>query len=703
MDAYERVGTVNTNRPARQTPKITRGTNFWLHTTWGLLILFFGACAITGLVLGAVAVAELDGADLSHLKKITRGLSSHATVPGSNPTKHDINVEQDLYVGRDGIFAGTIYGQEGVVVTAGGGTFNDSLDVNYGNIVAQRGGLFGNCSTELATVTVDPQGAAITKGQHIGLVDGYAKAGFYQSESVAAVADISEALTSNIQSFPLSSTRSINLFVAPTTDYLMYQLVVKDEHTLEETIYTANPLLSVAITTAKPFYGIGVDGDDSRFLVLYSAPGVDDQVNVVGVHITALSYPTFTATVGTPQIVSAASQTSVCPSFIGFMFPGGTTYYAMFVQEDAAGTDGLNIIAFTFTAASLSFTMGSPAIIDATTTTGSCFYASAGVVTTSGTVAYVAISYGGGSTSTIVYTNAMICTGLAWTAINAGNKLTVVPAVAGSRHQVVILPGGTQYGVAVVSYNAQEYGSVYTYSLTIASPPVPSVLNSGAAAIAFASYNGYFDTDFYANGPFNAFSLGGNSTYQKVVVCWQTGQSTGAVVMCQAYILSNGAYSTSYGLIALNKWRPSANFFLNVKPVNDTQFSYVYTSRAFVSGAATQPIYFGTITLTADAEQMNANVKPETAIAYAYADAEPGETLTVMMRGCMYDPDLFPYEAGTVLCLHGDGSILPNSYVNVGPGITQSPPCTCLAWGNGVIRCEPAWTRSTKTPFHNLV
>jgi len=660
----------------------------------GLLVLAV-VCGAIGLGFGAAAYAEIhSGNGVNHrlkgLENKTSGLSAKATITGSSPTKNDINVEHNAYIGRDLIVNNTAYIRDGIVSASGGASFNASVVLNNGDVVAENGQVISSCSVELGVYNLSSTATDVVRGDVVGMINGHLSNGFTQLHDVVVASTVS-TYTLNLGSISLSSTRTVNFFLS-STDILVYQVVVRNEHTQEATTYNTNTLATgVAFAASFTFKAVPYEGDEDRFLVIFTDPTATNVLYMQGVTITDLTYPVVTATASsaTGQAINTATLASIC---IGdFKFAYGYTYYATWT-----GAGGLLGRAFTATVSGTSwtFTMGTIATLTTDVTGAACFESSTAVISSTASTAYIALTWGGGAGTTAIDTNAASLSGTTWT-VPSGTDVSVLSSLSasGSRHVTTALAGGTQYMVTLQASSDLVMGQSYTYTLNTATMQVTQV--GTTAPIDFSPDEGYM-VSFLANPVFDVVSLGGNATSQDVMICWQTSLVSNSRVFCQTFNLNAGVYVDSSNYAVISAYKPG---FFAIGKVNDTAITFLWTAQADNS---LKPLRFGVVTLQDDGQPSVHPQSPQQPLGIVYTGGAAGEEVTVLLRGCMTDIDLFPYSTQVDLCLHPDG-VKANSYHINGVGQTYQPVCSCSHIADGRIYCDYSFTRSSSSPFYNVV
>lgn len=660
----------------------------------GLLVLAV-VCGAIGLGFGAAAYAEIhSGNGVNHrlkaLENKTSGLSAKATITGSSPTKNDINVEHNAYIGRDLIVNNTAYIRDGIVSASGGASFNASVVLNNGDVVAENGQVISSCSVELGVYNLSSTATDVERGDVVGMINGHLSNGFTQLHDVVVASTVS-TYTLNLGSISLSSTRTVNFFLS-STDVLVYQVVVRNEHTQEATTYNTNTLAAgVAFGEAFTFKAVPYEGDEDRFLVIFTDPTATNVLYLQGVTITDLTYPVVTATASsaTGQAINTATLASIC---IGdFKFAYGYTYYATWT-----GASALLGRAFTATVSGTAwtFTMGTIASLTSDVTGAACFESSTAVISSTASTAYIALTWGGGAGTTAIETNAASLSGTTWT-VPSGTDVSVLSSLSasGSRHVTTALAGGTQYMVTLQASSDLVMGQSYTYTLNTATMQVTQV--GTTAAIDFLADEGYM-VSFLANPVFDVVSLGGNATSQDVIICWQTSLVSNSRVFCQTFNLNAGVYVDSSNYAVISAYKPE---FFAIGKVNDTAITFLWTAQADNS---LKPLRFGVVTLQDDGQPSVHPQSPQQPLGIVYTGGAAGEEVTVLLRGCMTDTDLFPYSTQVDLCLHPDG-VKANSYHVNGVGQTYQPVCSCSHIADGRIYCDYSFTRSSSSPFYNVV
>lgn len=679
-----------TSRGARMT--------FRIGTQVLAILGFVLACAAFGMAI--YAVVRIND-DLNHADKVTRGLSSHAVITGSNPTKNDVNVKHNLYVGRNAIVNNTIYARDGIVSASGSASFNQSITSNYGDITAEHGQVSAECVNEYWNYNVSAYSdVSIAVGDVVSVVNGYVRLGFGQMHD-STVASALGSQAQNIFTINLSATRVVNLYL-DSTNALVFQLVELNTHTLEWTVYTSYAVgLPGVFTNDFSFVGVGIDGDDSRFLVLYTDPDAaagSQSIQAAGVQIVSTAYPTVTFTSDVDNDISDTAQTNPCVSDVKFLY--GNTYAAWYTDDT-----GLRVRAFTVVPSTWTFTLGTVQSVPLSQTgfTGGnkCFVASAAVLSSTSSTAYVAVSYGGGDTNVDINVNVMTISGLTWTAIvSTGPTVDAAPGV-GSRHQVVALPtaSGTQFGVAIQASADLIEGKFFTYNVVLASLVCSNVDVDGLPAFTFNYYEGYF-VSLFSNPPFQVVNLGGSSTEQKLAVCWQSNLPTRSAIFCQPYTLDAGVYSGSGNLIAASAYGPGV---MALASTNSTTFTFFYSINAEVSTEFGTLLRFGVVSVDDDGQLQVSRSKGSFPVGIAHTAADPGDALVVQISGCRTDATAYDYESAVELCLHGDGTIQPNSYAVADVTATYQPVCNCVHLSGGTIMCDRPFGRSAKSPYANTI
>lgn len=672
-----------------------RGSSGGYDIFMDVVYYIFVAAALAALGMSIYATVRVvqHGGDISKLQDKTSGLRIHHVINGTHPGKEDVNVERNLYVGRNIFVNGTTHSFDGFVARTGGASLNDTLVVTYGDITAEHGNVVSQCINEQRVFNVSAQSAvSIARGDVVSLLDGEVRLGFRQHEDQQVVSSIGASTSANIYTFALSSTRTVNLFMS-SSNAINFQLVDLDPHTLEPLVYTAYSLNGATgySAPAYPFYGVGVPGDDSRFLVFFTTPA-GSAIVVQGVRITdTTAYPTVGFDYSANEDI-ITGMNDPCVNSVGYAGLSNT-YYVYYTDDNALQVKALTA---TTNLASWTITVGTVSQVDVDFAGGECFVASSAVVTSTSTVSYVAITRGGGDSTENVQTNVMALTGTTWTTINTANDLTILSSLSasGSRHQTVALPGGTQFAVGLQASAEYVYGDLYSFGINTATLVVSWVDADQLPAVQWLEYEGYF-VSMIANPDFGIVNLGGNSTYQRLGICWQSAITTNSRMLCTVFVLDAGVYSSASDLIPLTNYLPG---FSQVSPINSTTFNYVYTA---VADGAARPVRYGVVSLGDDNQLFVMRTKGKVPIGRALTDAAAGEAVTVVLRGCIQDEDLYPYTDFVDLCAHGDGSLQPNSYYDSGVGGYYQPVCACAHLQDNTVHCDYMFTRSTNSPFYN--
>jgi len=181
----------------------------------GLIVGIFLIAGVAGLILGAIAVADIHEGDnsiedrLDNIERAMGGLTHKAVIAGSHPTKRDVNVKETLYVGHNVVVNNTIYARDGIVSESGGASFNASVVLTNGDVVVENGGITSECNTELAVFNVSSlSSVSIARGDVVGLIDGEVHLGFQELHDTAVASNIG-SFSQNIYTFSLSSTRVV--------------------------------------------------------------------------------------------------------------------------------------------------------------------------------------------------------------------------------------------------------------------------------------------------------------------------------------------------------------------------------------------------------------------------------------------------------------------------------------------------------------
>lgn len=671
---------------------VSRGWSAFWSLVYFLVIC--AALAALGMSIYATVRVNQHSGKINTLRDKTSGLTTHHVITGTHPDDDDVNVIRNLYVGHNAYLNGTTYSYDGFVARTGGASLNDTLTVTYGDITAEHGNVVSQCINEQRVFNVSGQSAvSIARGDVVSLLNGEVRKGFRQHEDQQVVSSIGASTSANIYTFSLSATRTVNLYVS-ASNALTFQLVDLDPHTLEPLVYTAYSLNgATGYSNDYPAYGVGVPGDDSRFLVFFTTPA-GTAIVVQGVRITdTTAYPAVSFDYSSNTNI-ITGMTDPCVNSVGYAGLSNT-YYVYYTDDNALQVKALTA---TTSLASWTITVGTVSQVDTDFAGGECFVASSAVVTSTSTVSYVAITRGGGASTENVETNVMALTGTTWTAINTANDLTILSSLStsGSRHQTVALPGGTQFAVGLQASAEYVYGNLYSFGINTATLVVSWVDADELPAVTFLDYEGYF-VSMIANPDFGIVNLGGNSTYQRLGICWQSAITTNSRMLCSVFVLNAGAYSSASDLIPLTNYLPG---FSQVSPIHDTTFHYVYTA---VADGAARPVRYGVVSLDEDNQLFVMRSKGKYPIGRALTDAAAGEAVTVVLRGCIQDEDLYPYTTDVELCAHGDGSLLPNSYYSNGIGSYYQPICACAHLQDNTVHCDYMFTRSSNSPYYNSV
>lgn len=674
---------------------MSRIKGWWAALTLWQILVFCLAGAAFG--MSVYSVWWIDSSSRLHdLEQKTSGLSHHATVPGSTPGKDDINVKRDAYIARNVIAGGTAYIREGVDSASGGFTGNSSVVSNYGNVTALRGQVNANCHNEIVTFTVDPTlSSGISRGDVVGTSGAYLQKGWADSSNDQAVSDTaSTSVQLNIQTIALSTTREINLFI-DNSNILKWQLVTVNENTFARSYYTAYNVdpSGNTYTAGRTFVAVPVDGDNGRFMVSYLDPTGELELELIGIRIIDISsYPTVTFDRATrAPIHTASASVAPCVSAFKHVYTGGTTYLLGFSDDS-----GIQEVAFTVSTsgASWTFTLGTAVSISnvGAADRNKCFLISFDIVyaPSSSSTGFIGTSYGGGSSATDIRTDLVTSSGLTLT--KAGSTKTILSGVLSStpRHQVVALAGGTQYGVALQSVDNLIIGQVTTFTVNLVADTIAFVDPDDEPTIVFSPFEGYF-VNLFSNPLFDVINIGGNSSYQQIVICYQTPISENSRTYCNRFTLNQGVRSGASNPVAVSAYLPTA---LSVARINDTTFSVLYRAQADPN---LTPLRMGIVLVNAD-NQLQVSRLPEFPIGLALADADPGADVQVLLEGCYSDPVLFNYEGSVQLCMHGSGVLAPDGYYDAGVATTYSPICACTYVG-GYVRCRFPGYRAARTPF----
>lgn len=669
---------------------------WWAGITLWHLFVFCLAGAAFGMSIYAVDWIDSDDR-LGDLENKTSGLSHHATVPGSHPGKDDINVKRDAYIARDLIVAGTAYVLNGFSSASGGFAGNSTISTAYGNVTALRGHVNAKCLNEIVNFTVDPTLAGgVSRMDVVGTVGPYLQVGWTDSSNDQAVSDTagtSASTQQNILTIALSTTREVNFYI-DNANILKWQLVAVDENTRVRLYYTAYDVdvSGDAYVAARTFVAQPLVGDNSRFMVSYLDPTAELELEVNGITITdASAYPAVTFVRGTRAAIHTASvAVAPCVSVFKPLYVGGTTYVLGFsddsgIQERAFSVSVVaNAWTFTFGAALSISNVGAA-------DRNKCFLISFDTVyaPSSSATGYIGTSYGGGTSSTDIRTDLVTSAALVLT--KAGSTKTILSGVLSTtaRHEVVALAGGTQYGVGLQSADNLIIGELTTFTVNTVANTIAFVDANQLPTITWSAYEGYF-VNLFGNPLFDIISIGGNSTYQQIVICYQTPISENSRTYCERFTLNAGVRSGASNPVVASSYLATA---LSVAHINDTTFSVLYQAQA---NPNLTPLRMEIITVTAD-DQLQVSTRPGFPIGLALNDADPGAVVQVLLQGCFSDP-LFEFEGSVQMCMHGNGVLAPDGYFNAGVDTTYSPVCACTYVG-GYVRCRFPGYRSGRTPY----
>lgn len=581
--------------------------------------------------------------------------------PDDDDDSHDDDDEQD-----SGILNGLWVGLTHMIVNPDNGLGELRLDqvglvVDDADILVQNGGqVTSYCTNEQAPFTISSISDPISRGNVVGRWGYDVALGFAQSQEHLLAADIDAR---NLDGDNLSATEGV-VVVTNSTGFLSALLVDATGDVVTSTVPVSIDDAGGAYTVA-PISRVAAHGVPDAFLVASNVPDGSGGINLIGCTVTNYATPTFTCA---PKLLISGGNTTACPGVL--VYTGSGNIFAL-AYNDGAGTQ---LSTIEYDTVGNTVTVLDTALVHSMTTCGAI---SGGIRDMEMHLVW------GGAGGFFVRERVATITAVTGV-ITFPVPATILRSDTTELHDSKPL-GDDQYVIFYSDATSNQFGEVCLYQRT-------------GFSIDATTEDCYCASTY--PGPELASTVGSSVNLIQV---------DATTVMAQFPVYVEGRYSEAsqvWELIGTDELRSGGVHIssdITAGQVNGFAFSasrvmVLFNDETFPSsGADERDVYavLGAVDPTQSSGQ-GRNVqfvlnKPSLPYGIALEDGVAGDTIMVMIRGCLEDDTLFSWPSTGPVCSHGDGTLRSHGDACSGQGDDYYAVCACFADGLNAIRCSEHW------------